>query len=83
MTDSRINRQGYGPFLLGVAASAVVLVGKFVIDVQPVIYAGAGFLIVASVWNSAPRRTAVSFSCENRAPSGDEATARSAKEAAL
>src|SRR5213593_2822438 len=56
-------RRGYGPFVLGVAASMVVLVSRFVVDVRPGTYAGVGLLIVASVWNNVPRLPASSLSC--------------------
>ena len=56
------HRRGYGPFLLGVIGSAAVLVGKFVIDAHGMTYAGAGFLIAASIWNSVPKRR-MSASC--------------------
>lgn len=76
-------RHRYGPFLLGVAASVVVLVSKFVVDVQAAAYTGAGLLIVASLWNSMPRRTALSLSCAHCAPPGSKAPTTSVKEASL
>src|SRR5207247_11191988 len=76
-------RRGYGPFLLGGAASMVVLLSRFVVDVRPGTYAGVGLLIVASLWNSVPRRTAVSLSCMHCAPPGNEATTKSVKEGSL
>jgi mercuric ion transport protein len=56
-------RHGYGPFLLGIAASAVVLASKFVINITAATYAGVILLIVASIWNSLPRRAVVSVFC--------------------
>lgn len=47
-------RNGYGPFVVGAAASAVVLIGKFSFESNPAMYAGLALLIVASVWNSWP-----------------------------
>jgi hypothetical protein len=76
-------RRGYWPFLLGVAASMVILVSRFVVDVRPGTYAGAGLLIAASIWNSAPRRTAVSLSCTHCARPDHEATTKSVKEVSL
>lgn len=49
-------RRGYGPTLMGIAASAVVLIGKFGFDNNPAAYAGATALLAACVWNSWPRR---------------------------
>ena len=61
-------RRGYGPFFLGLAASAAILVSKFIVDIQPASYASAGFLIAASVWNSVPRSAAMALSCVHCAP---------------
>ncbi len=49
-------RRGYGPFVLGVMAALVLIVGKFVIESNMVVYAGIAALVTASLWNSWPRR---------------------------
>jgi hypothetical protein len=49
-------RRGFGPFVLGLGASALVLVGKFRFESDPAMYAGLGLLIAASIWNTWPRR---------------------------
>lgn len=49
-------RRGYGPFAVGLAASLVVLIGKFAFGNDPAMYAGLFILIAASVWNGWPRR---------------------------
>ena len=49
-------RQGYGPFVAGVVASAAILVGKFLLESNPIMYTGVGVLVVASAWNAWPRR---------------------------
>ena len=49
-------RRGYLPFLVGVAAAAIVLVGKFTFESDPAMYAGLAILIGASVWNTWPRQ---------------------------
>ena len=49
-------RRGYGPFVLGVLAAAVILAGRFAPDADPVVYGGIVALIAASVWKSWPRR---------------------------
>ncbi len=54
-------RRGYGPMLLGVAAAAAVLFGKFFLESDAAMYGGVALLVAASLWNSWPRRTA-SFS---------------------
>jgi mercuric ion transport protein len=48
------SRRGYGPFSLGLAASAVVLLGKFVFDSDVAMYGGIVLLVSASVWNAWP-----------------------------
>lgn len=49
-------RHGYGPFFVGIGAAAAVLLGKFVWDSNPAMYAALGLLTVSSVWNAWPRR---------------------------
>ena len=58
-------RRGYGPLLAGAVGSAAVLTGKFYLESNSIMYGGVGLLVVASVWNSWPRRTntAVCPSC--------------------
>ncbi len=55
-------RRGYGPLWLGIAAAAVILVGKFAYQSDETAYAGAAVLLAAAVWNVWPRRRA-EFSC--------------------
>jgi hypothetical protein len=51
-------RRGFGPLLVGLGASAVVLIGKFALESDPALYLGLAILVAASVWNTWPRRTA-------------------------
>lgn len=51
-------RRGYGPFLLGLGASAVVLLGKFLSGSDAAMYGGVVLLVAASTWNAWPRKTA-------------------------
>jgi hypothetical protein len=53
-------RRAYGPLLLGVAASAVILFSKFGFDTDTVVYLGIAALVGASVWNAWPRKAACS-----------------------
>jgi mercuric ion transport protein len=48
-------RRGYGPFVVGVVASAAILISKFFLESNPIMYTGVGFLAVASMWNAWPR----------------------------
>jgi mercuric ion transport protein len=50
-------RRGYGPFLLGMAAAAGILLGKFAWETNYVLYGSVGALVAASLWNSWPRHT--------------------------
>lgn len=52
-------RRGYEPMLLGLASSAVVLIGKFGFDNNAAAYAGATALFAACVWNSWPKRAPI------------------------
>jgi len=49
-------RRGYGPFFLGVLAGIGVLVGKFGWESGPTTYGAVGLLVIASLWNTWPRR---------------------------
>jgi hypothetical protein len=49
-------RRGYGPFLVGIAASATMIGGKFWLTNGYIAFAGIVMLIGASVWNSWPRK---------------------------
>jgi hypothetical protein len=53
----------YGPLLLGLAGSGVVLVTKFVVEFNAGIYAGIGLLILASFWNAWPQHPASVMPC--------------------
>jgi len=48
-------RNGYGPFLLGMLAAAAVLLGKFVWESRLTMYSALGLLVTASLWNARPR----------------------------
>jgi mercuric ion transport protein len=49
-------RHGYGPLVVGVFASAAVLIGKFYLESNSIMYSGVGLLVIASLWNAWPRR---------------------------
>ncbi len=61
-------RRGFGPLALGIAAGAVILIGKFVFDSDPAAYGGATALIGATVWNLWPRRRAMCRACCSTEP---------------
>lgn len=67
-------RRGYRPFVLGLAASAIVLTGKFIIESDTAIYGGMAVLITASLWNAWPRKNAGSGkdTCPACAPVGQK-----------
>jgi hypothetical protein len=54
------SRRGYGPLLLGIAAAAAIIAGKFWLEANAVVWGGATLLAVASIWNAWPRRAACS-----------------------
>lgn len=56
-------RRGYGPLTLGLAASAVLLIGKFAFDSDTVMYAGMAVLVAASLWNAWPRTRQAAANC--------------------
>ncbi len=57
-------RRGYLPFVLGIAASALILCGKFYFQELGCFYIGVVLLIAASVWNLWPKKS----SCGNCMP---------------
>ena len=56
-------RRGYAPLVLGVVASAVVLVGKFLFDSDVAVYSGVALLVGASMWNAWPKKSVLSCEC--------------------
>lgn len=49
-------RRGYLPFVIGLVASTVVLIGKFSFESDAAMYIGLAVLVAASLWNSWPKR---------------------------
>jgi lipopolysaccharide export LptBFGC system permease protein LptF len=48
-------RRGYGPFAVGLLAAIVLVIGKFVFDLNLAVYGGVAALVGASLWNAWPR----------------------------
>ncbi len=63
-------RHGLMPFGLGIAATALVLAGKFWLESNPATYAGVALLVAASLWNTWPKRQPDIASCPACAPAG-------------
>lgn len=61
-------RRGYGPSWLGLLAAGLVYAGGFQWPSDPTMYAGAGLLMIASVWNVWPIKRKIVASCESCAP---------------
>lgn len=57
------SRRGFGPLLAGLAASAIILVGKFTFDSDAAMYAGMAVLVAASLWNAWPRARQAPGNC--------------------
>ncbi len=49
-------RHGYPPFLLGMVAASGVVIGKFMWESKSTIFGSVGLLVMASLWNTWPRR---------------------------
>lgn len=56
-------RRGYAPLGLGIAASAIVLVGKFLFDSDVAVYSGVALLVGTSTWNAWPKKAVLSCKC--------------------
>jgi hypothetical protein len=59
-------RRRYGPFLLGIAGAAAVLIGKFHLESNPVTFTGIVVVVVASAWNLWPLPAVESCSCHSK-----------------
>lgn len=75
-------RYGYGPALVGAAASIFVLLGKFRFESKATMYGGLALLATASLWNGWPRRSTVS-GCPQCVPAGRDLTRLCNKEKEL
>ncbi len=64
------HRRGYAPLALGILSSAGVILGKYVLDSDLVMYVGVVLLVAASLWNAWPRKILVKSSCSTGVPSG-------------
>jgi hypothetical protein len=51
-------RHGYGPLMVGVLAAALIVLGRFVLESDWVVYGGVAALAAASLWNAWPVRPA-------------------------
>jgi len=47
-------RRGYGPLIAGFVSSVLIVVGKFYLEMDMVLYSGAIVLMSASIWNAWP-----------------------------
>lgn len=65
-------RRGYSPLLLGLAAAAILLIGKFGFDSDAVMYVGLGLLMLASLWNSWPKSQTEGGACPACASAGQK-----------
>jgi mercuric ion transport protein len=65
-------RRGRGPLRVGLLASAIVLVGKFVFDSDALVYGGIAALVAASLWNGWPRKVMSERGCPACVPEAVE-----------
>ncbi len=56
-------RRGYCPLILGIVASLIILIGKFVFNHDWALYSGVTLLVIASIWNGWPVKNG--GSCSN------------------
>lgn len=48
--------KGYGPLVVGLVSTAIILPGKFLLGSNAMTYAGAATLAIASLWSLVPAR---------------------------
>jgi len=77
-----ITRHGYGPLLLGVAGSPLILSGRFLFEFNMLAYIGVAVITASSLWNSWPRRSAAR-ACPKCTPSETALVQRSTQERSL
>ena len=56
-------RWGYGPFFIGIIASFIMVLGKFVYESNVALYTGVVLIFIASLWNSWPRKSKSCSAC--------------------
>lgn len=57
-------RRGYGPLTVGVMGSAFIVLGKFFLEIDSVLYLGIVILISGSIWNVWPNKRDSDDDCE-------------------
>ena len=57
-------RRGYGPLIVGVIGSASIVLGKFILEIDLVLYLGVVILISGSIWNVRPNKRDSDDDCE-------------------
>ncbi len=50
------SRRGYYPLYLGIVAAIIIVLGKFVLHLNAILYLGILILLLASIWNSFPKK---------------------------
>ncbi|WP_182868167.1 hypothetical protein [Stieleria mannarensis] len=67
------HRHGYAPFGIGLLAAIGLIVGKFVIAFDPMVYMAIAVLLAASVWNAWPsnKRSKLRFDADGHVTEGD------------
>ena len=48
-------RQFFWPFIIGLNGAAILMIGKFLVRSDPVLYSGIALIIGASIWTAWPR----------------------------
>ncbi len=61
-----IKQKIWGPFYLGLVGSVLLITGKYVFNINMLLYAGVVLLIAGSVWNAWPNKnTCTAKSCQS------------------
>ncbi len=80
LTYKAHRRRGYWPLAVGVVGSGIILVGKFLLNIEMAIYFGVALLIGASIWNGWARSADRTSSCSSCVPTDkSESTIRDAQ----
>ncbi|VAW56695.1 hypothetical protein MNBD_GAMMA07-880 [hydrothermal vent metagenome] len=59
-----IKQKLWGPFILGLVGSVLLVVGKYVFSIDVLLYIGVILLVIGSAWNAWPKKVCTAKSCE-------------------
>ncbi len=65
LANKGIKQKIWGPFYLGVGGAIFLITGKYVFNIDMLLYTGVVLLIAGSVWNAWPKKVCTAKSCQS------------------